>query len=240
MSVTRRRLRAAARRLLEEAARDFRTSAPGVRVASPAEVRELCNVEAAACYLAGRKEIVVDERWAAHTGTLLHEFAHHLQLEESGGDPYRAFTDLGKPHCERPHEIAAKWFADDFADFYKRRHEALLGGARGPRRDGGLACGFAALRFWQRAEGAARELEGLGAARRPPTEWERDRARSTAEAARFYAAAFARACGVGDRLGEVLTDVDWALMMAEGGDFLGAAERLRRARASALLALRRE
>jgi len=152
LSVTRRRLRAAARRLLEEAARDFRTSAPGVRVASPAEVRELCNVEAAACYLAGRKEIVVDERWAAHTGTLLHEFAHHLQLEESGGDPYRAFTDLGKPHCERPHEIAAKWFADDFADFYKRRHEALLGGAGDPRRDGALACGFSVATLWKRAE----------------------------------------------------------------------------------------
>ena len=237
MSETRRRLEEAARRFLEEVAEDFRTSAPGVRVADREEVRRVCGADAAACYVAARREILLGEGAAGDVGTLLHEFAHHLQLEEAEGSPERAFSGFDRPHCERPHEVAAKAFAADFFPFYAKRYRAILSGETGPKRDGALACGFSVATLWKRAEeggflllGSAERVRELGspeAAERTAREF----AASIAPELELLVAAAGRACG-GDPSGrrEAALRVRSAAELAREGRYARAQEHLEYAR----------
>ena len=129
----RRRPGEAAQKLLEELAGDFGTSVPKLRVVgSPAEMREACgNAEVAGCYRFKEGVIVLSEEVLGSVETVLHEYAHHLQLELHDGDWRTAFADTWSPHCQRRHEAEAKAFASWLAPFYKRRLKRILEGSEG-------------------------------------------------------------------------------------------------------------
>ena len=129
----RRGLGEAAQRLLEELARDFGTSVPGLAVArGAAELREACGMaEVAGCYRFKERTIVLSESMLGSVETILHEFAHHLQLELHDGDWLAAFGFTRVPHCQRPHEARAKAFASWLAPFYERRFKRILEGSEG-------------------------------------------------------------------------------------------------------------
>jgi hypothetical protein len=128
----RRGLGEAAQRLLEELARDFGTSVPGLAVArGAAELREACGMaEVAGCYRFKERTIVLSESMLGSVETILHEFAHHLQLELHDGDWLAAFGFTQMPHCQRPHEARAKAFASWLAPLYERRFKRILEGRR--------------------------------------------------------------------------------------------------------------
>jgi len=129
----RRRPGEAAQKLLEELARDFGTSAPKLRVVgSPAERLEACgDAEVAGCYRFKEGVVVLSEEMLESVETLLHEYAHHLQLALHDGDWRTAFADTWSPHCRRRHEAEAKAFASWLTPFYKRRFEKILEGSEG-------------------------------------------------------------------------------------------------------------
>jgi hypothetical protein len=129
----RRGLGEAAQRLLEELARDFGTSVPRLAVArGAAELREACGMaEVAGCYRFKERTIVLSENMLGSVETILHEFAHHLQLELHDGDWRAAFGFTQAPHCQRPHEARAKAFASWLAPLYERRFKRILEGSGG-------------------------------------------------------------------------------------------------------------
>jgi hypothetical protein len=129
----RRGLGEAAQRLLEELARDFGTSVPRLAVArGAAELREACGMaEVAGCYRFEERTIVLSESVLGSVETILHEFAHHLQLELHDGDWLAAFGFTRVPHCQRPHEARAKAFASWLAPLYERRFKRILEGSEG-------------------------------------------------------------------------------------------------------------
>ena len=234
----RRRLEEAARRFLEEVAEDFATSVPRVRVYGREEAEKVCGIEAAACYSERAREIMVHEDWADDTNTLLHEFAHHLQLEEAEGDPDRAYSHFEEPHCRRPHEIAAKWFADNYWEFYAKRYRAILSGEAGPKRDGRSLCGFSAARLWETI-GRLDSLFGrLG--RRRVGEREAREVEETLAAMDIALAAFVRACGLGGKRDRILAERDEMLERLKREGFGEAREHLGRLAAAIREALARE
>jgi hypothetical protein len=235
----RRRLEEAARRFVEELAEDFATSVPRVRVYGRGEEERVCGVEAAACYNERTREIMVHEDWADSVGTLLHEFAHHLQLEEAEGDPDRAYTHIEEPHCRRPHEAAAKWFADNYWEFYAKRYRAILSGEAGPRRDGRPLCGFSAARLWE-AIGRLDSLFGRLGRRSRAGEREAMEVGEALAVMDIALAAFMRACGLGGKRDRILAGRDEMLERLKREGFGGAQEHLGRLTAAIREALARE
>jgi len=114
------RLSMAANLMMTYLCQDFRVppaQCPMVTVASGEEVREKCGADACGCYLFREGEIILSPE-CAELKALLHEFCHHLQFLDAGGDPKRAYSDFDKPHCQRPHEREAKLFETIFRLFY--------------------------------------------------------------------------------------------------------------------------
>jgi hypothetical protein len=121
-------LRKALEKVLEEMASDFGVDAPRVKVVDDEGIRSGCDTYACGCYNYKERTIYLHERCASSLETLLHEFAHHLQLIMAGGDPYKAYSDFGKSHCQRSHESWAKIFARVYYDYYEEEWDKVVKG----------------------------------------------------------------------------------------------------------------
>jgi len=96
---------------------DFGVSTPKVRFARPADV--------AGWYDEYGKEIVLNSE-CVNLGTVLHEFAHHLQ-NLRGVLARVSREEFGKVHCERGFEREAKGFAAAYQDFYRDTWKKIVG-----------------------------------------------------------------------------------------------------------------
>jgi hypothetical protein len=237
------RIEEAARKLVEELAEDFAVPAPRVRVVGASEVLRRCGALAGGCYDHRSGEIVLSWEAAVDVESVLHEFAHHLQYEMAGRNPEKAFSGFDRPHCERPHEAAAKHFAGSFASFYKSRYLKMLGGAERPKADGRRVCGYGAAHLMKAVDERAAPLLELAEEERG---WGLSGKAAAEELARlvpalgFEAGAAARACGADPADGlDVERQLAWVATKAAEGDLEGARGALERAREKILDMLRR-
>ena len=111
-----------ARKFIGGVAQDFNVDPPEVSV-SEEEAKKECP-HACGCYDYRRKKIILSPRCFT-LETLLHEFAHHLQLAKAKGDPYEAYKELSRTHCERPHEVEAKGFSRGYSSYYSKFYHRM-------------------------------------------------------------------------------------------------------------------
>lgn len=113
------------KKVVEMIAEDFDVPPPDV-VIDEETFLKACGENAAGCYGWKEKTILVNPKHVT-LSTILHEFAHHLQLIRSGGDPDKAYSDLDKVHCKRAHEREAKNFEKAFWYYYSGVWEKHVG-----------------------------------------------------------------------------------------------------------------
>jgi len=111
-------------KLVREIAKDFRVPPPKITVSTKKMIEE-CG-DYCGCYDYLEKQLIFNEE-CFELSTLLHEFAHHLQFIRAGEDARKAFTAIEKNHCERPHEIEAKGFAEAYRIFYSDWWKKIVG-----------------------------------------------------------------------------------------------------------------
>jgi hypothetical protein len=107
------------RDFIREVAEDFNVEPPEIVVSSEQTEKE-CRPEACGCYHHKAGRILLRED-CLDLDSVLHEFAHHYQYLMAGKDYKKAFREMEKSHCERPHEAEAKAFSHAYYYFYIRR-----------------------------------------------------------------------------------------------------------------------
>jgi hypothetical protein len=106
------------REFVREVAEDFNIEPPEI-IISTEKTRTECGPNCG-CYNFETGRILLSDE-CVDLDTILHEFAHHYQYLKAGKNPWKAFREIGKAHCERPHEAEAKAFTRAYLGFYSRR-----------------------------------------------------------------------------------------------------------------------
>jgi hypothetical protein len=115
------------RKFLEILSADFGVRPPRINLEET-----LGGMDVVAWYLGANRTITLRKGLEPTLDVLLHEFYHHLELEQIAAGRWKRKLEpsgeLLKPHCERIFERKAKFFASDFYDFYKEVWEKLVRG----------------------------------------------------------------------------------------------------------------